>query len=72
MPNADDELDDELVANFQAITHASDENTTMYLRAADGDLQNAIEMFFAGMFHFVAIEFQRRQHLCGNGKKSSS
>lgn len=44
-----DSVDEELVNNFQAITHASEENARMYLAAADSDLQNAIEMFFVGM-----------------------
>lgn len=42
-------VDDDLVNNFQAITHASEANARMYLAAADSDLQNAIAMYFAGV-----------------------
>eukprot|EP00892_Ulva_mutabilis_P010873 jgi/Ulvmu1/8158/UM040_0055.1 len=40
-------VDDDLVNNFQAITHASEANARMFLAAADSDLQNAIAMYFA-------------------------
>lgn len=49
-----DSADDENVNNFQAITHASEENARMYLTAADNDLQNAIEMFFAGVLQILS------------------
>jgi hypothetical protein len=36
------------LASFKAVTEASDETAHFYLAATDGDVQRAVDMFFAG------------------------
>ena len=40
-------MDDELVAQFTAITGATPDRATQYLRLTDADMQQAIDLFFA-------------------------
>jgi hypothetical protein len=39
---------DDQIEQFIAVTHASEDTARMFVSGADGDLQNAIAMYFAG------------------------
>lgn len=58
MASGEDDIDAGLVSQFVAVTEASDDTARTFVSAADGDLQNAVAMYFAGAIQPYSIRSQ--------------